>query len=66
VFFLCAKLQPNDKKQSKYRPETFILPVDWSENFVFENGLVPLEPKLKMPKGVTENKTGKEGFFLKW
>ncbi|MBA4321110.1 MAG: glycoside hydrolase family 43 protein, partial [Flavobacterium sp.] len=24
---------------------------------------IPLEPKLKMPQGATENKTGKEGFF---
>jgi len=41
-----------------------MLPVDWSGTFpVFENGLVPLEPKIKMPKGVTENKTGKDGFF---
>jgi alpha-N-arabinofuranosidase len=44
--------------------ETFILPVDWSGEFpVFENGLIPMEPKLKMPKGVTENKTGQDGFF---
>ena len=38
------------------------MPVDWSGEFpVFENGLVPFEPKLKMPEGV-ENKTGKDGF----
>jgi len=41
-----------------------MLPVDWSGVFpVFENGLVPLEPKIKMPHGVTENKTGRDGFF---
>ena len=43
--------------------ETFILPVDWSGEFpVFENGLIPMEPKLKTPKGV-ENKTGEDGYF---
>jgi alpha-N-arabinofuranosidase len=57
-------VRPNDKNRVNTGRETFILPVDWSGEFpVFENGLVPLEPKLKMPKGVTENKTGKEGFF---
>lgn len=56
-------IRPNDKDRVNIGRETFILPVDWSGTFpVFENGLVPMEPKLKMPKGV-ENKTGKEGFF---
>lgn len=57
-------IRPNDKDRVNIGRETFILPVDWSGDFpVFENGLVPLEPKIKMPKGVLENKTGKEGFF---
>ena len=57
-------VRPNEKNRVNTGRETFILPVDWSGEFpVFENGLIPLEPKLKMPKGVTENKTGKEGFF---
>ena len=57
-------VRPNDKQRVNTGRETFILPVDWSGEFpVFENGLVPLEPKLKMPAGVTENKTGKDGFF---
>ena len=57
-------VRPNEKNRVNTGRETFILPVDWSGEFpVFENGLVPLEPKLKMPQGVTENKTGKEGFF---
>lgn len=57
-------VRPNEKHRVNTGRETFILPVDWSGEFpVFENGLVPLEPKLKMPQGVTENKTGKEGFF---
>ena len=57
-------VRPNEKNRVNTGRETFILPVDWSGDFpVFENGLIPLEPKLKMPQGVTENKTGKEGFF---
>lgn len=57
-------VRPNDKQRVNTGRETFILPVDWSGEFpVFENGLVPLEPKLKMPAGIKENKTGKEGFF---
>ncbi|WP_281297520.1 glycoside hydrolase family 43 protein [Flavobacterium limnophilum] len=57
-------VRPNEKNRVNTGRETFILPVDWSGEFpVFENGLIPLEPKLKMPQGATENKTGKEGFF---
>ncbi len=57
-------VRPNEKQRVNTGRETFILPVDWSGEFpVFENGLVPLEPKLKMPAGITENRTGKEGFF---
>ncbi|MCI9845451.1 glycoside hydrolase family 43 protein [Flavobacterium pectinovorum] len=57
-------VRPNDKNRVNTGRETFMLPVDWSGVFpVFENGLLPLEPKIKMPKGVTENKTGKDGFF---
>jgi alpha-N-arabinofuranosidase len=56
-------IRPNEEQRVNAGRETFILPVDWTGTFpVFENGLVPMEPKLKMPKGV-ENKTGKEGFF---
>ncbi|GGF71023.1 glycoside hydrolase 43 family protein [Wenyingzhuangia marina] len=56
-------VRPNEENRVNTGRETFILPVDWSGEFpVFENGLVPLEPKLKMPKGV-ENNTGKNGFF---
>jgi len=57
-------VRPNEKQRVNTGRETFILPVDWSGEFpVFENGLVPMEPKLKMPKGVTENKAGQDGFF---
>lgn len=56
-------VRPNKEGRVNTGRETFILPVDWSGEFpVFVNGLIPLEPKLKMPKGV-ENKTGKDGFF---
>ena len=56
-------VRPNEQGRVNTGRETFILPVDWSGEFpVFENGLIPMEPKLKMPKGVV-NKTGQEGFF---
>ena len=56
-------IRPNEKKQVNTGRETYILPVDWSGEFpVFENGLIPMEPKLKMPKGVT-NKTGQNGYL---
>lgn len=56
-------VRPNEKDRVNTGRETFILPVDWSGTYpVFENGLVPMEPKLKMPEGV-ENKTGQDGFF---
>jgi alpha-N-arabinofuranosidase len=56
-------IRPNEKDRVNIGRETFILPVDWSGEFpVFENGLVPMQPKLKMPAGVT-NQTGRNGFF---
>lgn len=56
-------IRPNEKDRVNIGRETFILPVDWSGEFpVFENGLIPMQPKLKMPAGAT-NKTGKDGFF---
>jgi xylan 1,4-beta-xylosidase len=56
-------VRPNEKGRVNTGRETFILPVDWSGKFpVFENGLVPLKPKLKTPGGVV-NKTGSEEFF---
>ena len=56
-------IRPNEKDRVNIGRETFILPVDWSGDYpVFENGLIPMEPKLATPKGV-ENKTGKDGFF---
>jgi len=55
-------IRPNEKGQVNSGRETFILPVDWSGEFpVFENGLVPIKPKLKMPAGV-KNLTGQNGF----
>ncbi len=56
-------IRPNEKDRVNTGRETFILPVDWSGEFpVFENGLVPLECKLKLPRGVAY-KAGKDGFF---
>lgn len=56
-------VRPNEMNRVNTGRETFILPVDWTGEFpVFENGLIPLEPKLKMPKGV-ENRTGQDGFL---
>lgn len=55
-------VRPNEENRVNTGRETFILPVDWSGEFpVFVNGLIPMEPKLKLPKGV-ENKTGQNGF----
>ena len=56
-------IRPNEKDMVNTGRETFILPVDWSGDFpVFQNGLIPMEPKLTMPEGVV-NRTGKDGFF---
>ena len=56
-------VRPNEKDRVNTGRETFILPVDWSGKFpVFENGLIPMEPKLKMPEGV-ENKMGEDEYF---
>lgn len=56
-------LRTNEQDHSLTARETFILPVDWSGTFpVFENGLIPLEPKQKMPAGV-ENRQGKDGYL---
>jgi alpha-N-arabinofuranosidase len=56
-------IRPNNKDRVNTGRETFILPVDWSGTYpVFENGLVPMKPVLKMPKGV-KNQTGQNGFF---
>ncbi len=56
-------VRPNEAHRVNTGRETFMLPVDWSGTFpVFENGLVPMEPTLKLPEGV-ENKTGQDGFI---
>lgn len=56
-------IRPNEKNRVNKGRETFILPVDWSGKYpVFQNGLVPMKPKLKMPQGV-QNETGQNGFF---
>ncbi|WP_312992318.1 glycoside hydrolase family 43 protein [Chryseobacterium flavum] len=56
-------IRPNVNNHVNKGRETFILPVDWSGTYpVFQNGLVPMKPKLKMPQGV-QNQTGQSGFF---
>ncbi|QEC45179.1 glycoside hydrolase family 43 protein [Pseudobacter ginsenosidimutans] len=56
-------VRPNEKNRVNTGRETFILPVDWSGEFpVFDNGLVPLRPRTKMPAGVT-NQAGQNGFL---
>lgn len=56
-------IRPNNQDRVNTGRETFILPVDWSGKFpVFVNGLLPMEPTLKMPEGVM-NKTGQDGFL---
>ncbi|MBN2774662.1 MAG: glycoside hydrolase family 43 protein [Prolixibacteraceae bacterium] len=55
-------VRPNEENRVNTGRETFMLPVDWSGEFpVFVNGLIPMEPKLKMPEGV-KNLTGQDGF----
>ncbi len=56
-------IRPNEKQRVNTGRETFILPVDWSGEWpVFVNGLVPIQPKLKLPEGV-KNKTGENGYL---
>jgi xylan 1,4-beta-xylosidase len=56
-------VRPNEKNRVNTGRETFILPVDWSGIYpVFQNGLIPMKPKLKMPIGV-KNQTNENGFF---
>lgn len=56
-------IRPNVNNRVNSGRETFMLPVDWSGTYpVFQNGLVPMKPKLKMPEGV-KNQAGQNGFF---
>lgn len=56
-------VRPNEANRVNTGRETFLLPVDWSDEFpVFEGGLEPMPVKLKMPSSAA-NKTGKEGFL---
>lgn len=56
-------IRPNENNRVNKGRETFILPVDWSGTYpVFQNGLVPMKPELKLPDGV-KNKTSESGFF---
>lgn len=56
-------VRPNEKNRVNMGRETFMLPVDWSGIFpVFENGLIPLQPKIKTPANV-EWKVGQNEYF---
>lgn len=56
-------IRPNEKNRVNKGRETFILPIDWSGKFpVFQNGLVPMKPKLKLPAGV-QNQNGQNEFL---
>lgn len=56
-------VRPNEKGRVNTGRETFILPIDWSGEFPeFENGLIPLKPKIKMP-AVVNNQAGQNGFL---
>lgn len=56
-------IRPNEKNRVNKGRETFILPIDWSGKYpVFQNGLVPMKPKLKLPAGV-QNQNGQNGFL---
>jgi len=56
-------VRPNEKWRVNTGRETFILPVDWSGTYpLFQNGLVPMKPKQKLPEGVT-NMAGENGFL---
>lgn len=56
-------IRPNVNGRTVIGRETFILPVDWSGTWpVFENGLIPIESKLKLPEGVVSRR-GEDGFL---
>lgn len=56
-------IRPNAKDRVNIGRETFMLPVDWSGTYpVFENGLIPMRVKEKLPEGVI-NQTSSGNFF---
>ena len=56
-------IRPNETGRVNTGRETYILPVDWSDDFpVFKGGLEPLQAKLPLPTG-TVNQTGQDGFM---
>lgn len=55
-------IRPNEKGQVSTGRETFMLPVDWTGDFpVFQNGLLPLEMKIRIPGATNVRNT--EGYF---
>lgn len=56
-------VRPNEQKRVNTGRETFILPVDWSAEWpIFEGGMEPLHPAVRMPKGVV-NKMNTGEYF---
>lgn len=55
-------IRPNEKGQVATGRETFMLPVDWTGDFpVFQNGLLPLDMKIRIPGA--DNKRNNGEFF---
>ncbi len=62
-FGVFLAIRPNVNDRTVTGRETFMLPVDWSGKWpMFENGLIPIAPTLKLPRGV-KNMTGTNGFM---
>lgn len=56
-------IRPNEQNRVNTGRETFILPVEWSGKWpVFEGGMEPLKPSVRMPQRA-ENKMNMDGFF---
>lgn len=57
-------VRPNEANRVNTGRETFILPVDWSGEFpVFENGLIPINPKQILPAGA-KYESDENDFFM--
>jgi xylan 1,4-beta-xylosidase len=63
LYSVFLAIRPNEKNRVNTGRETFMLPVDWSEEFpVFQGGLEVLKPSIPMPTGM-ENKTNSGDYF---
>lgn len=62
-FGVFLAVRPNEENRVNTGRETFVLPVDWSGEWpVFEGGMDPLAPSIRMPKGA-ENKMNTGDYF---